>query len=200
MKKLLFLCLLALITLACNPGAPTPPADAATSDATAKSSEPEKAAPKPTIPVNIPEKGADWVDHKINETSPKVVISTPKGFQIYASADGINVMMNDNQSMYIRLEPMDIAATKQEYLDNESREGLEWLLETPTEVLYMGTDLSAPKGHQTTHSFFATKKIGNIDFSTSVDGITIMSDTEIYNLTAEEAQLLLGIFRTLKAQ
>jgi hypothetical protein len=193
MKKLLFPCFLGLAVFSCKPSVQNENvSDASTVDSI-------KSVPD-TKSVNIPEKDSTWVDHQINETKPKLIISTPKGIKIFADSysNSINVMLDENQSMFIQAKPIDIQKEKQWYLD--SRTDLQWLIDTDTEVLYTGTDPTAPKGYQNTNSFFAVKKIGEQDFSTNVDGIVVKDESHIYNLTTDQCQLLLGIFRTLRKQ
>jgi hypothetical protein len=136
----------------------------------------------------------------ISETNPKVIISTPKGMQVFADSysGSISVRLSEYHSMYIQPKALDMKEQKQWYLD--SRRDLKWLIDTDNEVLYTGIDLTAPEGHQATNSFFAKKKISTTDFSTSVDGITIQDAEHIYNLSMEDCKLLLGIFRTLREQ
>jgi hypothetical protein len=150
--------------------------------------------------VVVPEKGADWVDHKINGTKPKLVISAPKGIEVSSDTYGVYVRLDEDGYMGINPEAINIAEEKQLYVDHTNRKDLVWVVDNETEKVYTGLDLSAPDGHQTTNSFFATKKIGNADFSTNVDGISVKSDTDVYQLSMDNCLLLLAIFRTLRAQ
>ncbi len=156
-------------------------------------------APKTEVVVAIPEKGADWVDHQFTMEGAKLVVSAPPTIRVNAGEESVYVDLNGQNGMNIVAEPLDMAKEKQWYVESDSRQDLKWLIDSDGEALYTGMDLSAPKGYQTTHSFFASKKVGNLSFSTNVDGILI-TDSKIFSLTAQEAQLLLGIFRTLRAQ
>ena len=156
-------------------------------------------APQTNIVVAVPERGRDWVDHKFQIEGSDFLISAPKELRVSIGDESIYVDLNGDNGMSIELEALDMAKEKQWYVESDSRQDLQWLIDTDSEALYTGLDLSAPKGHQVTNSFFAHKKIGTQSFSTNVDGILI-TNAKVYSLTAQEAQLLLGIFRTLRAQ
>lgn len=181
MKSYFLFLLLATSLFACAPkdnGSAVTTADSTTTEAPAQAA----ATTPPAIEVVVPEKGADWVDHKINGTKPKLMISAPKGIAVSSDAYGIYVRLDEDGYMGINPEAIQIAEEKQDYMERTSRKNLVWVVDNETEKVYTGLDLSAPEGHQTTNSFFATKKIGNADFSTNVDGISVKSDTEIYQL------------------
>lgn len=200
MKNTIIILLLVLGLTACNASVSSSNESESNSEAAASpESEVEKAPAKSDIVVNVPERGADWVDHKLAVNNAHLLLSAPKSVKVQDDEYGIYVNLDENHSMKIDFEPLNVREEKEWYMGKKNRKDLVWLIDTETEALYTGQDLSAPEGHQTTNSFFASKKIGNKDYSTNFDGITVDGD-QVYNASPEDCQLLLGIFRTLREQ
>jgi hypothetical protein len=157
--------------------------------------------PKYATPLELPNT-ADWEIHDLGNIINGLQIKLPKGTKTYnyETNNGISIFINDVISNAIEIEGLNTLDIKNErnWLDNSpSRWGLTWLIDHENEAYYTGLDLTAPKGHQITHSCYAQKFIGGKKFILNIDGITI-DGSNVNNLSQEDCLMYLAAFRSLQ--